>query len=201
MRLLVRLAVAITFMLMVTACAPLWQEQRPADSLWQLRYQALVQLDQWQLQGRTAITQGKEGWNAGLRWQENRGTYQIKIEGPFSQGGITLDGDMSTAELIMADGQKISAADPEILIKEALGIQLPVSALRDWVRGIPYVAIDIDRLELDAKGQITHLIQQGWDISFLKYVPFNGHTLPAKIFIRNQDLSFRLAVTRWDNLE
>lgn len=198
-----RLVAVIAILLTATACAPLWQ-QRPAsepDLLWQLRYQALVQFDQWQLQGRTAITQGKEGWNAGLRWQENRGVYQIKIEGPFSQGGITLDGDASQAVLVMADGQKISAADPEVLIKEALGIQLPVSALRDWVRGIPYSSMNIDRLELDAEGQITHLVQQGWDISFLKYVPFGIYSMPAKIFIKNQDLSLRLAVTRWNKIE
>jgi len=198
-----RFAAVLLLLLMIAACAPLWQ-QRPAsdpDLLWQLRHQALVDLDQWQLQGRTAITQGKEGWNAGLRWQENRGAYQIKIEGPFSQGGITLDGDATKAVLTMVDGQIISATDPEILIKEALGIQLPVSALRDWVRGIPYSAISIDRLELDDKGQVTHLIQQGWDISFLKYVPFGSNSLPAKIFIKRQDLSLRLAVTRWRNLE
>jgi outer membrane lipoprotein LolB len=198
-----RLAVIIALLLAATACAPISQ-QRPASDpelLWQLRYQALVQLEQWQLQGRTAIIQGKEGWNAGLRWQENSGAYQIKIEGPFSQGGITLDGDASQAVLTMADGQKISAADPEILIKEALGIQLPVSALRDWVRGIPYSSINIDRIALDAEGQVTHLVQQDWDISFLKYVPFGIYSVPTKIFIKNQDLSLRLAVTRWNKIE
>jgi outer membrane lipoprotein LolB len=198
-----RFVAVIALLLTTTACAPLWQ-QRPAsdpDLLWQVRHQALGQFDQWQLQGRTAITQGKEGWNAGLRWQENQGAYQIKIEGPFSQGGITLEGNASQAVLTMTDGQKISARDPEILIKEALGIQLPVSALRDWVRGIPYSSINIDQLELDTEGQVTHLVQQGWDISFLKYVPFGIYSLPTKIFIKNQDLSLRLAVTRWNNIE
>tara|TARA_R110002050_G_scaffold269917_2_gene412597 strand:- start:141043 stop:141642 length:600 start_codon:yes stop_codon:yes gene_type:complete len=198
-----KLAAIILLLLTATACTPIWQ-QRPAsdpDLLWQFRHQALVKLEQWQLQGRTVITQGKEGWNAGIRWQENRAAYQIKIEGPFSQGGITLDGDADQATLTMVDGKKIVAADPELLIKEALGIQLPVSALRDWVRGIPYSAIKIDQLELDDKGQITRLVQQGWDISFLKYVPFGIYSMPTKIFIKNQDLSFRLAVTRWNRTE
>tara|TARA_R110002049_G_scaffold287640_5_gene469797 strand:+ start:1190 stop:1789 length:600 start_codon:yes stop_codon:yes gene_type:complete len=198
-----RLVAVIALLLTTTACAPLWQS-RPAsnpDLLWQQRHQALVQLDQWQLHGRTVITQGKEGWNAGLRWQENRGEYQIKIEGPFSQGGITLDGNDDQAILTMADGQKISAADPEVLIKAALGIQLPVSALRDWVRGIPYASLNINQLELDDEGQVTHLIQDGWDINFSKYVPFGIYTMPTKIFIKNQDLSLRLAVTRWKRIE
>jgi outer membrane lipoprotein LolB len=198
-----RSAAIIVLLLTATACAPIWQ-QRPvtnADAVWQLRHQALVQLEQWQLQGRTVIVQGKEGWNAGLRWKENQGAYQIKIEGPFSQGGITLEGDASQAVLTMADGQIISAADPEILIEQALGIHMPVSALRDWVRGIPYSSIHIDRLELDDKGQVIHLVQQDWDIRFLKYVPFGHYSMPAKIFIKHQDLSLRLAITRWNDIE
>lgn len=195
---------AITFVLLltVTACAPLFQ-QRPVsspESLWQLRHQALIKLDLWQLQGRTVIRQGQEAVNAGLRWQENNGAYQIKIEGPFSQGGITLDGDDRQAVLTMADGEKILAADPEVLIKETLGIALPISALRDWVRGIPDASINTERLELDEKGQITHLIQQDWDIRFLRYVPFENYSVPAKIFIDKHDLSLRLVITRWASL-
>lgn len=198
-----RSAVITALLLTTTACAPIWQQQSEVspDLLWQARHQDLIKLDQWQLQGRTVVTQGKEGWNAGIRWQENKSAYQIKIVGPFSQGGITLDGDNNRAILTMVDGQKISAIDPEILIKEALGIQLPVNALRDWVRGIPYSPLATDEIKLDSKGQITHLIQQDWDISFLKYVPFDIYSVPSKIFIKNNDLSLRLAVTRWQKLE
>ena len=195
---------AITFLLLltITACVPLLQ-QRPEtspDSLWQQRYQALKKLDQWQFQGRTVIRQGKEALNAGLRWQANHNSNQIKIEGPFAQGGIALDCDDQQAVLTMADGEKILATNPETLIQEVLGVSLPIDALDDWVRGMPDPSINIDRLELDNKGQVTHLIQQGWDIQFLRYVPFEGHTLPVKIFIDKQDLSLRLVITRWASL-
>ena len=185
-----------------TACTPLSQ-QRPSSTnselLWQERHQALVELDQWQISGRTLIRQGKEAWNAGLRWQQNRGVYQIKLEGPFSQGGVTLDGSETQAILTMNDGQKLVSADPETLIAQTLGVQLPVNALRDWVRGIPS-SQKIDVLTLDDKGQITHLIQQGWDISFLKYMPFGNYSMPAKIYINHQDSSLRLAITTWNKI-
>lgn len=197
-----KFAVVFLLLLTTTACVPLFQQRPEAspESLWQLRHGALLKLEQWQLQGRTVIRQGKEALNAGLRWQENRGTYQIKIEGPFSQGGITLDGDGKRTVLTMADGEKRIAAAPEILIKESIGIQLPISALRDWVRGIPDSSMNIDRLELDAKGQVTHLIQQDWDITFLRYVPFGNNSMPEKIFINKGDMSLRLIVTRWKNM-
>lgn len=197
-----KFAATLAVLLIVTACAPLFQQHSKVgpESLWQERYQNLIKLEQWQLQGRTVIRQGKEAFNAGLRWQENRDSYQIKLEGPFSQGGITLDGDDKHAILTLNDGEKIVATDPEVLIKQSLGIPLPINALRDWVRGIPNASINIDKLELNDKGQITHLIQQDWDISFLRYVPFGNYSMPEKIFINKQDMSLRLIITRWKDV-
>lgn len=194
--------IVLLLLLTTTACAPLYQQRPEAnpESLWQQRHQALINLDKWQIQGRTVIRQGKEAVNAGLRWQEDQGVYQIKLEGPFSQGGITLEGNERQAVLTMTDGEKIIAADPEELIKEIMGVQLPIRALRDWVRGIPDASINVDRLELDAKGQVTHLIQQDWDITFFRYVPFGKHSMPEKIFINKQDMSLRLVIMRWGNM-
>lgn len=189
--------------LLATACTPLWQ-QRPdssPESLWDERYSDLVQLDHWEIQGRTVITQGNEAWNAGLYWREDRGTYQIKLLGPFAQGGVTLNGDQKQVTLTMADGQQSSSPSPEALIAETLGIHLPVSALRDWIRGIPYQSTSFSSVEYDDEGRITHLIQQGWDIKFLRYIPFESYSMPAKIFIKRNKFSLRLVISDWELLQ
>jgi len=189
--------------LLVTACTPVWQ-QRPdssPESLWDARYQDLVQLDRWEIKGRTVITQGKEAWNAGLYWQEDRGTYQIRLLGPFAQGGVTLNGNEKQVTLTMADGKKSSSPSPEALIAETLGVHLPVSALRDWVRGIPYQSTNFKSIEYDNEGRITHLIQQGWDIKFLRYIPFENYSMPAKIFIKHNEFSLRLVISDWELIQ
>lgn len=186
-----------------TACAPLWQ-QRPevdAETLWDLRHKELVLLDQWQIQGRTVITQDKEGWNAGLRWQENRGVYQIKLQGPFAQGGVTIDGNDEQAILTMADGEQVTSSSPEALILETLGVQLPVSALRDWVRGMPYQSKGYEEIRFDQDGRLIYLVQQGWEIEYLRYIPFKHHSMPEKIFINHADIRLRLVISDWDAVE
>lgn len=196
-------ALVVFLTILTTACTPIWQ-QRPEitpENLWQARHSELMQFDQWQLQGRTAIVQGKEGWNAGLHWQETHGQYQIKILGPFAQGGISLDGDEHQVVLTMNDGQQLSSSSPEALIKQVLNVQLPVSALRDWVRGMPYSEKNIDLIEWDIDGQISQLSQDGWQIEFVRYVPFKQYTLPSKIFIKHSDLSLRLVMTRWKTIQ
>jgi len=189
--------------LFATACVPIWQ-QRPETSpeaLWEARRIALTQLDRWKIQGRTAIVQGREGWNAGLHWREDKGSYQIKILGPFSQGGVSLEGNDEHVILTMADGEKLSSTDPELLITKALGVQLPINALRDWIRGLPYAEEEFESITFDVEGRITHLLQQGWEITFSRYVPFKQYSMPSKIFIRRSEQNLRLVITRWESVQ
>jgi len=186
-----------------TACVPVWQTKpnTSPESLFAARSVSLTQLDQWQIKGRAVITQGREAWNVGLSWQQSQGVYHIKLEGPFSQGGVSLDGNGEQVVLTLATGEKIASTEPEALILETVGWNLPVSALRDWVRGLPYQQKAITSVSYNEKGQITHLVQQGWAIDFLRYMPFDSHSMPAKIFIKHPDLSLRLVISRWSELK
>ena len=189
----------IAFLLQLSACVPIWQ-QRPVSSpeeLQQARHLDLVQLNRWQIKGRTVITQGREGWNAGIVWQEFDNSYQIKLQGPFAQGGVTLNGDKEKVILTMNDGKKISSTDPEKLLYDVLQVHLPIYALRDWIRGLPHSSKDFESIEYDEQGRITHLVQQGWEINYLRYIPFKGLSMPSKIFIKHTDQSLRLIITRW----
>jgi outer membrane lipoprotein LolB len=186
--------------LLIAGCAPLLQQKAnlSAEDSWEIRHQQLSLLTEWKISGRTAITQDKEGWNAGLNWTQQDQQFEIKLLGPFSQGGVTLEGDNRAVTLTMDDGSILSAATPEILIAEALNINLPVSALRSWVRGIPYNALAVDQITLDNKGQINVLEQQGWQIEYKRYIPYQGLMMPAKVFIRHDSLSLRLIISDWD---
>lgn len=186
--------------LILSACAAM-QQPRPADSelelLWQQRQQQLSQIKQWHIQGRTFFTQGHEAWNASLRWQQDDENYHIQLLGPFSQGGVILEGDKANAVLTFADGQQFIADDPETLLSESLSWQLPLDALYDWVRGLPYSQLAYQAKELDQFGRLTTLTQQGWQIQFKRYVSFNEHYLPSKIFIKHPDIKLRLVISSW----
>lgn len=199
-----RSVLSIVFIIMTTsACTPVWQT-RPSDSpesLFNSRSTELKQLESWKIKGRTAITQGKEGWNVGLRWQEEQGIYQIKLEGPFAQGGVTLDGNNEQVVLTMTTGEKVASTNPESLISDVVGWNLPVSALREWVRGLPYQKHTIDSVSYNKEGQITHLEQQGWAIEYLRYMPFKHYSVPSKIYIKHPDLSLRLIIISWDDVK
>jgi outer membrane lipoprotein LolB len=194
-----RQLLSLTLILMLTGCAPLWQSKPAGDpeQLWQQRQMQQADLNAWAFKGRTAIVQGREGWNAGIHWQERGQQFQIKLSGPFSQGGVALDGNAETVTLTLDDGETVSAATPEQLLAEAMGWLLPVSALRDWVRGVPYSKLPVDSKQLDAQGRLTKLEQAGWQIEFLRYMPFKGTSMPEKVFMKHPEMSIRLIVSDW----
>jgi len=187
-------------LLLVTACTPISQvkpEKQSPQSLRQLHHQQVSRIEHWKIQGRILITQGHEAWNAGIRWWEKKGRFQIKLEGPFSQGGMTLNGNRHHVILTASTGKQYAATTPEALLMKTVGMNLPVSALRYWVKGLPDKNRQIDDVEYDQQGRIIHLKQQGWDVKILRYIPFEEVTMPAKIFISHPELSLRLVISDW----
>jgi outer membrane lipoprotein LolB len=191
--------------LIVTACAPLMQQPTSfdidPDLIWQERQSELRQLTKWEIRGRTAITQGDEAWNAGLNWRENMGIYRIKLMGPFSQGGIHLDGTPEQVVLTLSDGEMIAAATPEELLIDRFNLNLPISALRDWVRGLPFKGAPYQMAEIDNQGRLTRLEQQEWTIEYQRYETYGQQQMPAKLFISNPEFSLRLVVNSWKDVQ
>lgn len=184
---------------MLVACVSPWHARPDTspESLWQARHVELLQLNNWKIQGRTVIRNKQKAWNVGLHWQQEQDEFRIQLLGPFAQGGVSLEGNDRQVTMTMDDGQKLYSSNAEELITNTLAVQLPVNALRDWVRGIPHQQSKIELVEYDEEGRITHLVQQDWDIDFKRYVPFKEYSLPSKIFITQPDRSLRLVITSW----
>ncbi len=188
----------LSLVITMTACKPIWYKPPlTPDGMWQQRLPALKAIDDWQLTGRTAITQGSEGWNAGIKWAQQQDRYTIKLTGPFAQGGLKLSGDAQNVMLTTSGGDRIEAQSPEALLEDNAGLELPVSALRFWVRGLTYDVLDVDAIRLNPEGRITYLNQEGWKVTIKRYIPFGDVYMPAKVFIRHDDLSIRLIIADW----
>lgn len=194
-----RILLILSALVLFSGCTPFWQQRttQSPELLWQQRQLQRAQLTDWSFKGRTAITQGREGWNAGIQWEEQDEQFHIRLSGPFSQGGVVLNGDAEEVTLTLDDGETLTAPTPEQLLAEAMGWLLPVSALRDWVRGMPYSKVPVDSKELDEQGRLIRLQQAGWQIEFLRYMPFEGLSMPEKVFMKHPDLSVRLVVMSW----
>jgi len=166
------------------------------DRVWTARQAELSRLSRWQATGRIGVVSGEEGWHASFQWGQEQASYRIDLIGPLGQGRVLIQGDSERVSIQTQDGQRREAPDPDTLITEALGIRLPVSGLRYWLRGLPEPG-PVTGLQSDAEGRLSRLEQNGWIIDYADYAPAAAYQLPTRIVARRQDLSVKLVIERW----
>jgi len=154
-------------------------------------------MSSWQFNGRISLTRGEEGWHAGLHWQEQAGSFYLRVSGPLGQGGFQLNGDARGVVLVDADGQTFAALDADALLVQVTGWQLPVTGLRYWVRGLPAPAAGKVQAVHDEAGQLRHLEQSGWTINYQRYQVVEGVSLPAKLQLAHEDIAVRIVIDQW----
>lgn len=146
--------------------------------------------------GRVLITQGMMRDGGGIHWAHGEGD-EILLLGPlgYTAGRINRNADGATLE--DAGGRRLSAKDAESLMQQALGWQLPLSGLRYWVTGIPAPEGEFS-FERDAKGRITLLKQDGWDISYTRFTSNVANALPLQLEMRRAEVEVKLVIDSWE---
>ncbi|MEZ5590155.1 MAG: lipoprotein insertase outer membrane protein LolB [Gammaproteobacteria bacterium] len=152
-------------------------------------------LQNWQVQGRLAAINGNESWPASVRWEQNQQIYAVDLIGPLGQGRISVRGDASSVELSTGQ-ERLQARDPDALLAQATGLQVPISGLKYWIRGIPDPATPA-RIERNADGRIARLEQNGWRIDYPNWIQEQGIDLPKRIQAVQDALKVNIAITTW----
>jgi len=156
------------------------------------------QLDAWRLKGRIAISTDSENWTASVYWQQQDSAYQLRLNMPLGQGALLLEGDEKGVIMRTADKKTYKAANADALMSDVLKLDLPVTNLRFWIRGLPAPHSAPDRYLLNDKKQLRHLQQEGWFITYLHYVNVEGIVLPKKMFLENQSIKVKIAILEWE---
>jgi outer membrane lipoprotein LolB len=147
----------------------------------------------WSLQGRIAIKTAQQGETASVYWQQRGTQYYLRVFGPLGIGAVQLHGVPGDVSLTTNHGQTFQANTPEILIKQTLGWQLPVSNLVYWIRGekAPHIP---SQQQFDQQHHLLSLQQQGWSIVYISY---NNDGLPRLLSCTRDQLTIRIVVDRW----
>jgi outer membrane lipoprotein LolB len=152
---------------------------------------ALLQLQNWSLDGRIGIRHQGQINSANLSWQQRSERYTIALSGPLGQGGLRIENDGQIVSLEQAGSDEIHrAATPEALMQQLLGWHLPLSHARFWVRGLPDP-------NLSWQGLSQGFIQAGWKVEYDRYTHTGTLVLPEKIRLTRPDLRITLVINRW----
>lgn len=160
------------------------------------------ELDDWDLSGRIAVSNGSRGGSGRIDWQQRASDYAISLSAPVTRQSWQLSGNDLGARLDGIAGGPREDADVEALLLSATGWNVPVRALQDWVRGIgaePH-KYGPAKLVYGDGGLPAKLEQAGWAIEYQEWYPADVGTppMPRRVVARKGEASVRLVVDDWE---
>lgn len=191
-----KLLIGLCLVIMVPACRTIPATTTAQDTLYQSRARDIESRQNWELEGRLAVNDGKDGGSGNFRWIHQPGSTHMDFHGALGRGAWRLDATEQGATLEMANGGVTRAATISDLAQEELGWQIPLDALEWWVRGLQAPG-KAQRAELDGRGLLTRLSQFGWDIEYGRYNDSDVVVMPYKMTARRQNQTVKLVVRRW----
>jgi outer membrane lipoprotein LolB len=126
-----------------------------------------------ELAGRLSVTYRKDGAPESLSgkftWQQQPGKIDVGLFSPLGQTMAKITVTPSQATLTQADQAPRTAASIDALTAQALGWQLPVAGLKDWLQGY---ATDAQGQRFSAaQAKDTVVTNDGWKLRFVSWRP------------------------------
>ena len=202
------LAIAAAALLTACVAQPVRQALPPAQSAAAearqiAREDALQRQPAWSLQGRIAVSNGRNGGSGRIDWIQQGRQYDVSLSAPVTRQSWRLVGDASAARLEGLEGGTREGPDAAMLLRDATGWDIPVMALANWVRGVRAPGGGLTNATYGLDGRLLRLEQGGWSIDYHWPLPGSDiavnalQTLPARLDARRGAASVRLIVDQW----
>jgi len=190
---------------MLVSCATFTEqaeEKKPAASQpagWAAEKAKREQISYWEIRGRLGVQSEKTGGTMDIIWKQAADDYTIRLIAPLGAGSYMIQGGKDFAEIRYPNGDKQVVEDVDAVFASVLEVDLPASAVKDWVRGLPAAELAVKSIEWNDKGLINRVKQSGWNVEMTRYSG-TRILLPHSIFVSrkdNDDLDVRLILRQW----
>ena len=155
------------------------------------------QLTQWRSKGKMRITSPDVKQNASFDWQQFGNNYTINFFGPFGIGSSWLRKTSKGVTLETPDHPVKWAKSAEQLLAQNVGWNMPVSHLKDWIKGIPTAGTESSPITTTESGN-TQFEQAGWLIAASKFKQRGNFQLPGKVVISQNDWKVLIVIKQWE---
>ncbi len=183
---------------LLSACVTTRPPPRPAGAAapWEQRESMLQRAAAWQLDGRVAVTVGKQGWQASLNWNQSGASSEVHLAGPLGIGALVLT--KSPAGLTLNGAPPGDAVLAQL--QERLGFDLPLDELRFWLLGVPNPD-EPSELTRNPEDRAQRLTQAGWMLDYDRYLSVDGDALPGRVVMSRDEVRVKIAVDHWRGMK
>ena len=190
--------------LLLASCATLKEplEEKPVPvepASWTTEKQKRQQIDYWEIRGRLGVQTEYTGGTMDIIWKQAGEDYTIRLIAPLGAGSYMIQGNRDFAEIRLPDGEKRMVDDVDDIFSSALDVDLPASAVKDWVRGLPASELAVEHIDWNEQGLISRVKQSGWNVEMKKYTG-SKVLLPHNIYVSrddNTEIDVRLILRQW----
>lgn len=152
--------------------------------------QHLYGLGNWEFQGRFAVRDARDSWSANINWRHQKNADRLKLSGPLGQGAVEIVLTDGHIVIDRGEGDLESSDDPDVLIRQHLGVFVPVESLQYWVLGLPHP----DNHFMEIK---EGFIQSGWSVSIPMLMQADDQLMPHKLVVANNETKLKLIIDQW----
>lgn len=161
------------------------------------RERLLAEQADWTVHGRLAVSNGRDGGNGQLTWEQQGEQTRFEMRAPVSRQTWRLVAGPGRARLEGLEGGPREGRDAEALLQSELGWTLPLADLAAWARGMR--GRGPARIEFAADGLPRLIEQRGWSIEYRGWDSRTEPPLPSRVFASRGQQRVRLAIERWDS--
>jgi outer membrane lipoprotein LolB len=176
---------------------PASKDRVPVD--WADQEQMRNAIQQWELRGRLGVQTETNGGMMDIIWKQTANEFSIRLIAPLGAGSTLIQGANDYATIRYPDGSKQDIDDVNQVFKQALNVDLPASALKNWVRGLPASGMAIQKRTWNELGLIERLQQSGWKVEMKEYTGTDIQ-MPHAIYLSHKDkdeIDIRLLLKQW----
>jgi outer membrane lipoprotein LolB len=134
-----------------------------------------------------------EAVQGGFAWRDAGNTLTLDLANPLGNTLARVEVEPGMATLTRSNGEREQAAHPDALVEQVLGSPIPVSGLRDWLRGRAGQA-GVSGLQKNEQGQIGAFSQDGWRVQLSRYDGQGPALLQMNRNESNRNISVRLVI-------
>jgi len=185
--------------LTLASCATVKQQIKVEPASWTAEQLKRQQIETWEVRGRLGIQTEFTGGSLDIIWKNDGNDFSIRLIAPMGAGNYLVQGDKNQAEIRFPNGSTRIINNIDNVFFSMLEVDLPTSAVKDWIRGIPSKALPVEQISWDKKGHLNRIKQAGWNVEMTKYsgdkVP-----MPHNIYLSRDgesELDMRLILRQW----
>jgi outer membrane lipoprotein LolB len=160
------------------------------------RAAAVEAISDWKLQGRLALSNGRDGGSGQLTWQQSPQRADLQFIGALGRGSWRLRVIENLAELETAQIGLVQAPDVQTLLRQHLDWEIPVDSMRFWVLG-RLNPEEPGSDNFDRRGRLLRLRQSGWLVEYDGWIDVTGVWLPRKVTASRDGNQVRILVKTW----